>query len=160
MQTGRMPRLIWVFAGRTLIFVGFVMSRLMYTLNFLHVSKDLLYSVCDVSMPFLWMSLSMTKTYKITSAPREDSDQPTQPCSLMSVHWLHQNVLGPWLPIEHPARLIRPCIILQQLIWVYLVCQTPVYWKLGIKGLNRTFSCTYQCFPPEGRRGGEITTGN
>ena len=27
-QTGRMPRLIWVFAGRTHSFVGFVMSRL------------------------------------------------------------------------------------------------------------------------------------
>ena len=28
-QTGRMPRLIWVFAGRTGHFVGFVMRRLM-----------------------------------------------------------------------------------------------------------------------------------
>ena len=27
-QTGRMPRLIWVFAGRTCHFVGFVMRRL------------------------------------------------------------------------------------------------------------------------------------
>ena len=30
-QTGRMTRLIWVFAGRTGHFVGFVMSRLIYT---------------------------------------------------------------------------------------------------------------------------------
>ena len=29
-QTGRMPRLIWVFAGRTCHFVGFVMSWLIY----------------------------------------------------------------------------------------------------------------------------------
>ena len=29
-QTGRMPRLIWVFAGRTCHFVGFVMRRLQY----------------------------------------------------------------------------------------------------------------------------------
>ena len=29
-QTGRMPRLIWVFAGRTCHFVGFVMRRLIY----------------------------------------------------------------------------------------------------------------------------------
>ena len=29
-QTGRMPRLIWVFAGRTCNFVGFVMRRLIY----------------------------------------------------------------------------------------------------------------------------------
>ena len=31
-QTGRMPRLIWVFAGRTCHFVGFVMRRLNYPL--------------------------------------------------------------------------------------------------------------------------------
>ena len=31
-QTGRMPRLIWVFAGRTCHFVGFVMLRLSYKL--------------------------------------------------------------------------------------------------------------------------------
>ena len=29
-QTGRMPRLIWVFAGRTCHLVGFVMRRLKY----------------------------------------------------------------------------------------------------------------------------------
>ena len=29
-QTGRMPRLIWVFAGRTCHFVGFVMRRIKY----------------------------------------------------------------------------------------------------------------------------------
>ena len=29
-QTGRMPRLIWVFAGRTCHFVGFVVRRLIY----------------------------------------------------------------------------------------------------------------------------------
>ena len=29
-QTGRMPRLIWVFAGRTCHFVGFVMRRLIF----------------------------------------------------------------------------------------------------------------------------------
>ena len=29
-QTGRMPRLIWVFAGHTCHFVGYVMSRLKY----------------------------------------------------------------------------------------------------------------------------------
>ena len=32
-QTGRMPRLICVFAGRNGHFVGFVMRRLMYTLQ-------------------------------------------------------------------------------------------------------------------------------
>ena len=32
-QTGRMPRLIWVFAGRTCHFVGFVMRRLILWSN-------------------------------------------------------------------------------------------------------------------------------
>ena len=32
-QTGRMHRLIYVFAGRNGHFVGFVMQRLMYTLQ-------------------------------------------------------------------------------------------------------------------------------
>ena len=32
-KTGRMPRLIWVFAGRTCYFVGFVMMRLSYCSN-------------------------------------------------------------------------------------------------------------------------------
>ena len=33
-QTGRMPRLIWVFAGRTCHFVGFVMRRLIFFVSF------------------------------------------------------------------------------------------------------------------------------
>ena len=39
-QTGRMPRLIWVFAGRTSYFVGFVVLRLKYCFCyiFLHSS--------------------------------------------------------------------------------------------------------------------------
>ena len=32
-QTGRMPRLIWVFAGRTCHFVGFVMRWLIFALH-------------------------------------------------------------------------------------------------------------------------------
>ena len=36
-QTGRMPRLIWVFAGRTCHFVGFVMRWLKYTSNWLEI---------------------------------------------------------------------------------------------------------------------------
>ena len=34
-QTERMPRLIWVFTGRTCHFVGFVMMRLNYVLTIL-----------------------------------------------------------------------------------------------------------------------------
>ena len=40
-QTGRMPRLIWVFAGRTCHFVGFVMRRLNFILFFMTTHVDL-----------------------------------------------------------------------------------------------------------------------
>ena len=38
-QTGRMPRLIWVFAGRTCHFVGFVMRRLILCLEIIYSSN-------------------------------------------------------------------------------------------------------------------------
>ena len=46
-QIGRMPRLIWVFAGRTCHFVGFVMRRLKcYTVRLrLHIPKTLSYKL-------------------------------------------------------------------------------------------------------------------
>ena len=42
-QTGRMPRLIWVFAGRTCHFIGFVMRRLKCSLQLLklHIHSDI-----------------------------------------------------------------------------------------------------------------------
>ena len=39
-QTGRMPRLIWFFAGRTYHFVGFIMRRLIYSLWFEILDKS------------------------------------------------------------------------------------------------------------------------
>ena len=38
-QTGRMPRLIWVFAGRTCHFVGFVTRRLIYGSHWIHKNQ-------------------------------------------------------------------------------------------------------------------------
>ena len=38
-QTGRMPRLIWVFAGRTCSFIGFVTSRLKFIFNNMHWNR-------------------------------------------------------------------------------------------------------------------------
>ena len=40
-QTGRMPRLIWVFSGRTGHFVGFVLQRLKYDQRISYVSNEL-----------------------------------------------------------------------------------------------------------------------
>ena len=48
-QTGRMPRLIWVFAERTGHFVGFVMLRLKY-LFYLSYQNWILMYVYDIAM--------------------------------------------------------------------------------------------------------------
>ena len=51
---------------------------------------------------------SHDKTNKMTCAPSEDSDQPGHPPSLISLHCLHEEAVGPWLPIERLAKtLIR-----------------------------------------------------
>ena len=42
-QTGRMPRLIWVFAGRTCHFVGFIMRRL----NFGYDENEMTRNPCN-----------------------------------------------------------------------------------------------------------------
>ena len=47
-QTGRMPRLIWVFAGRTNHFVGFVIRRLIFSTNNCPVTFGFEYK-CDPS---------------------------------------------------------------------------------------------------------------
>ena len=48
------------------------------------------------------------KTYKITFAPSEDSDQPGHSPSLISLHWQHDEALSPKLLIKHTAKtLIR-----------------------------------------------------
>ena len=53
-QTGRMPRLIWVFAGRTRHFVGFVMRWLI-------LSKE--QYTCTVKLIFL-LSLFLTRSWE------------------------------------------------------------------------------------------------
>ena len=68
-QTGRMPRLIWVFAGRTCHFVGFVMTHevahiyntyktnTIFTMNFdslNYIHKSILHTWFSTSYIFLW----------------------------------------------------------------------------------------------------------
>ena len=48
-QTGRMPRLIWVFAGRTGHFVGFVMRRLIYLSQMKGYSARLDWNISNLS---------------------------------------------------------------------------------------------------------------
>ena len=52
--------------------------------------------------------LQHDKTNKMTCAPNEDSVQPAQPRSLISLHCPHEEALGPWLFLERTAKtLIR-----------------------------------------------------
>ena len=58
-QTGRMPRLIWVFAGRTYHFVGFVMRRLILKKN-----KFCMNYFGTFTGPLLMMQTLSAYTYK------------------------------------------------------------------------------------------------
>ena len=63
-QTGRMPRLIWIFAGCTCHFVGFVMRRLMYTCTSNMIRHWwCIHSTCDSSPIFSLKSLSRTYSF-------------------------------------------------------------------------------------------------
>ena len=88
-QTGRVPRLIWDFAGRICRFVGFVMSRLISVfLSFVFLSlspaelpfvipEDL--EMCDSKWAATWQN------QQNDCASSEDSDQPGHPPSLIRV---------------------------------------------------------------------------
>ena len=95
-QTGRMPRLIWVFAGRTATLL--VLSWGGSIINSSPIKRSL-----QITQPLGWcngthqipavlsceakrveyMGRLMTKTSKMVCAPSEDSDQPGHPPSLI-----------------------------------------------------------------------------
>ena len=67
-QTGRMPRLIWVFAGRTNHFVGFVMRRLISFLkicsgNALVVAGLSQYTFKNVALSMLFLVFSLNLAF-------------------------------------------------------------------------------------------------
>ena len=85
-QTGRMPRLIWVFAGRTCHFVGFVMRRIKFSWSSSNCDSN--YSNRQCKSNTLEVNESEPphdKINKMISAPSEDSDQPGHPPSLIRV---------------------------------------------------------------------------
>ena len=84
-HTGHMPRLIWVFPGRTCHFVGFVMRWLKYQ-YFLAQKTHFIRSNVISSNCLLWTYQSAhDKLYKMVCAASEDSDQPRHPPSLIRV---------------------------------------------------------------------------
>ena len=77
-QTGRMPRLIWVFAGCTGHFVGFVMQGLKY---------ETLFTWGDgwMTVHFYWCANSLDLSLIMRKhANNKDADQPAHLCSLIS----------------------------------------------------------------------------
>ena len=91
-QTGRMPRLIWVFAGRTYHFVGFVMTRLILLLILEGTHSYVCPSVCLIYllMRMYWNHSDLIwgttwQNQQNECAPSEDSDQPGHPPSLIRV---------------------------------------------------------------------------
>ena len=76
-QTGRMPRLIWVFAGRTYYFVGFVMRRLILlnVIPIISTSDSIPWHIdcpCtyDTSIRSANCSMRHTKENKLTDVPK------------------------------------------------------------------------------------------
>ena len=63
-QTGRMPRLIWVFTGRKVHFVGFFMRRLKFMLvSVLHIYQ----TACEINIFFYRFSIEHTGSIQIHS---------------------------------------------------------------------------------------------
>ena len=100
-QTGRMPRLIWVFAGCTCQYVGFIMRwltsviRVQFYLS-LHMTKPTKWLVHPTKTPIslgicpVWsvVSVWMKKPWVFQAlhwAHSEDSDQTTRLCRLIWV---------------------------------------------------------------------------
>ena len=66
-QTGRMPRLIWVFAGRICHFAGFVMTRLIYykTHVYTNINSNLVSAACcRLAASRFWIIISTIITLK------------------------------------------------------------------------------------------------
>ena len=62
------------------------------------------------------------KTNKMTCAPSEDSDQPGRPPSLIILRCLHEETLGPELPIKRTTKTGR----MPRLIWVFTGCTSHI----------------------------------
>ena len=111
-QTGRMPRLIWIFAGCTCHFVGFDMRRLIsksfFGITILKVRCSGPKHCSSISM---WCFLIVTgaatwQNQQSDCAPSEDSDQPGHPPSLIRVFAVRMK--KPWVlsyPFSAQGRL-------------------------------------------------------
>ena len=94
-RTRGMPRLIWIFAGRTCHFVGFVMRRLMSIRFYTLVTEPAFENLNDINrwnkqtlnccIKLLTFEPPHDKTNEMACAPSEDSDQPGHPPSLIRV---------------------------------------------------------------------------
>ena len=109
-QTGRMPRMIWGFTGRTCHFAGFVMRRLIYAKKSQLAITDLLFlhlrtfhKLCSNKLFFIWATSwqnqqnSMWAQRRLRSAwPSAQSDQ--------SLRCPHEETLGPQPATERKAK--------------------------------------------------------
>ena len=68
-QTGRMPRLIWVFSGRTCLFVGFVVRQLYYVALQISLFNDQVQDLIKLVRPSLILLAKVRPTLKIFSFP-------------------------------------------------------------------------------------------
>ena len=70
-------------------------------------------------------------------APREDSDQPAFPCSLLNLLCPFEEALGPWLPIEHPANTGQ-AVQMIGLVWFLFYGPSTHFRSFGARSVSLT----------------------
>ena len=114
-QTGRMPRLTWVFAGRTCHFVGFVTRRLISLwlilfVSLFNLSKKihvcLFQSILVFSVPTAYDTATSWENLFMQYANSKDTDQLAHPRSLISAFVVCcLDSIIPWVLITETSRL-------------------------------------------------------
>ena len=117
-QTGRMPRLIWVFAGRTCHFVGFVMRRfILYEPNYENVCQPIpvkqilssyLFSLQSDQCVYNWAMYWENQFYAIC-------DQPAHPRTQISIFVVL--CLDSILPLLAISKISRLKLAIQSFRW-------------------------------------------
>ena len=121
-QTGRMPRLIWVFAGRTLTLLvlsccgSIILKSRQYCFTIQQCDNGMANSVDWTDCLSKWAATWQNQQNEC--APREDSDQPGHPPSLIRVFAVR--IKKAWVlsyPLNTQRRLWSDWVDAQSLYW-------------------------------------------
>ena len=119
-QIGQMPRLIWVFAGRTCHFVGFVTMRLNCG-GYFHKTNIVVKQVVDLHRPVRFFHLNVGNFYSDYSAMYRD---------FFDWHVFCQSRLNRMMQMEEFDRSMRraPTVYDNAKQWAVIVMSTDNLW--------------------------------